>query len=392
MKPNLRHLRVFLAAFDSGSISQAAGLCSVSQPAATQSIRKLEEHFTSKLFHRTPQGLLLTDAGGLLANRVRRAFALLDPALGDLSPRLHLTATSSQLTALVAGVEMENFTLAARKLGLAQPSVHRAISDLEKDAGRPLFERTSRGMHATRPATRLAQAVQLAFAEIYQAEADLGELSGREVGRIVVGAMPLSRSSILPEAIARFRRRRATLPIQALDGPYDDLIAGLRRGEVDFLVGAMRDPPPIGDVVQDPLFDDELIVVCRPGHPLLAEFNLQPAQLSGFPWVVNIPGTPARNMFEKVLSGPERPTSLVETGSMVLMRELLQVTDHLGFISSLQIRSDLLQGVVVRLPAHLADTTRPIGLTFRAGWIPTSAQRDLIADIRAATAAISGRE
>lgn len=85
MKPNLRHLRVFLAAFDSGSISQAAGLCSVSQPAATQSIRKLEEHFTSKLFHRTPQGLLLTDAGGLLANRVRRAFALLDPALGDLS-------------------------------------------------------------------------------------------------------------------------------------------------------------------------------------------------------------------------------------------------------------------------------------------------------------------
>ncbi|KRA47604.1 LysR family transcriptional regulator [Devosia sp. Root635] len=385
MKPNLRHLRVFLAACDSGSITQAASACLVSQPAVTQSIHKLEELLSSRLFERTSHGLYATEAGRTLAERVRRALDLLDVALADLAPRLRLTATTSQLTALVAAVETENFTLAARRLGLAQPSVHRAITDLEKDAGKLLFERTSRGVVATRPAAKLAQAAQLAFTEIEQAEADLGDLAGREVGRIVVGAMPLSRSSILPDAIARFRKRRASLPVRALDGPYDDMMTALRRGEVDFLIGAMRNPPPVGDVAQETLFDDELIVVCRPGHPLLAQPLPAATVLASFPWVVNIEGTPARGMFDKVFADAPRPASLVETGSMVLMRELLMVSDHLGFISRVQIRSDLRHGMVVQLPSRLPDTSRPIGLTYRSGWVPTRAQSEFLGDIRAAT-------
>ena len=80
---------------------------------------------------------------------------------------------------------------------------------------------------ATRPAQTLAQAARLAFAELAQAEADLADMSGREVGRIVVGAMPLSRSYLLPRASARFRQHRTTLPIKALDGPFGDQMAGL---------------------------------------------------------------------------------------------------------------------------------------------------------------------
>jgi LysR family transcriptional regulator of gallate degradation len=389
MKPNLRHYRVFLAAVDTGSVTQAADRCFVSQPAVTQAIHKLEDQLGSRLFERSSHGLNPTRAGELLATRVRRALRLLDAALGDLAPRLRLTATTSQLIALVAAVETENFTLAAHRLGLAQPSVHRAITDLERESGKPLFDRMSRGIVATRLAMRLAQAAQLAFAEFDQAEADLGELVGREVGQIVVGAMPLSRSSILPMAIARFRQRRARMPIRALDGPYEDLVTALRRGEADFLVGAMRNPPPVDDVVQEFLFEDELIVVCRPDHPLIAKRQAGPGLLGRYPWVVNIEGTPARAMFDKVFENDVRPTSLVETGSMVLMRELLMVSDHLGFISKVQIRSDLRIGSLVQLRATLPDTSRPIGLTMRADWVPTQAQKDLLDDIRAATATLA---
>ena len=106
MKPNIRHLRVFLAAFDTGSATQAAASCLVSQPAVTQSIHKLEEQLGNRLFDRSSSGLFPTQAGELLASRVRRALRLLDAALSDLGPRLRLTATTSQLTALVAVVEM----------------------------------------------------------------------------------------------------------------------------------------------------------------------------------------------------------------------------------------------------------------------------------------------
>jgi DNA-binding transcriptional LysR family regulator len=216
---NLRHLRLFLAVAGHGSITRAAGAGLVSQPAVTQAMAKLEREAGAPILLRTPQGLFPTEAGQALARRVARAFALLDPALDAIAPRLRLTATVAQLRALVAMNETANFTLAARRLGIAQPTAHRAVTQVEREAGRALFERTAHGMLATRPAEALAQAARLAFAELDQAEADVAEIAGREVGRLVVGAMPLSRSSILPAAITAFRRIRPTLPILVRDVP-----------------------------------------------------------------------------------------------------------------------------------------------------------------------------
>ena len=388
MKSNLRHLRVFSAVVETGSITRAAERALISQPAVTQAVAKLELLAGQPLLQRTPQAIFANPAGKILANRINRAFALLDPALAELSPRLVLTATAAQLQALIATRETENFTLAARRMGLAQPTVHRAVSQLELEAGRPLFERMAHGMSATRPAQALAQAARLAFAELTQAEADLAELSGREVGRIVVGAMPLSRSYLLPRAIALFRKHRATLPIKALDGPYDDLMAGLRRGDVDFLIGALRDPPPIGDIVQERLFDDGLLFVARKDHPILATPGLGLADLFAYPIVVATEGTPTRRAFD-VLSATYGPApSLVETGSMILMRELLRLSDHLGCISQLQIEAEIGLGALVPVPVDLADTRRPIGLTFRADWQPTRAQADFLEDLRDTAAAV----
>ena len=383
MKSNLRHLRIFLAVCDTASISRAAALCNVSQPAVTQVIGKLERVAGQPLFLRRPRGMFMTAAGQALAGRVTRAFAYLDRALGDLNPRLRLTATAAQLQALIAMREAENFTRAARRRGRAQPTVHRAVTQLVQEAGRPLFERTSYGMIATRPAHALAQAARLAFAELEQAEADLADMLGREVGRIVVGAMPLSRSHILPRTIARFRVGRPTLPVKALDGPYDDLMAGLRRGEVDFLVGALRDPSPIGDIEQERLFDDVLVMVARPDHPLAREDALALDDLARFPFVVSTEGTPTRRAFDRLFERAGcRPQSLIETGSMILMRELMRISDHIGCISRLQVEAELALGAMIVLPFAMEDTARPIGLTLRSGWVPTAAQREFLDALR----------
>jgi LysR family transcriptional regulator, regulator for genes of the gallate degradation pathway len=378
VRVNVRHLRVFLAVTDSKSTTRAAEIALVSQPAVTQAIAKLEREFETALFQRTPQGMHPTPAGEALANRVRRAFALVDGAFLDVSPRLSLTATSAQLQALIAVREAQNFTLAARRLGIAQPTVHRAITQLEQAAGRALFERTSYGTVATRPAQALAQAARLAFAELAQAEAEVADTLGREVGQIVIGAMPLSRSTVLPAAIGEFRKRHAKLPIEVLDGPYDDLIAGLRRGEIDFLIGALRDPAPIGDVEQRALFADDLVLVSRRGHPLADADAITVADLAQYPWVVARPGTPTRAHFDRLFAQGTAPISIVHSGSLILMRELLELSDHLGCISRLQAQAETDRGLMAVLPFEMTRTSRRIGLTLRAGWLPTRAQREFI--------------
>jgi LysR family transcriptional regulator of gallate degradation len=102
VKANLRHLRVFLAVADSGSVTRVAEQGLVSQPAVTQAVAKLEREAETALFARTPHWLFPTAAGEALANRARRAFGLLDPALEDVAPRLRLTATSARLPAVAA--------------------------------------------------------------------------------------------------------------------------------------------------------------------------------------------------------------------------------------------------------------------------------------------------
>lgn len=384
MQLNLRHLRVLLAVADTGSVTRASSLCHVSQPAVTQAIAKLERTIGVSLFSRSQQGMFVTAAGAMLANRVRRAFAYLDPVLSDVSPRLKTTATFAHLNALIAVREAENFTLAARRLGIAQPTVHRAVSQLEREAARPLFERTSYGIVATRPAQALAQAARLAFAEIAQAEADLAEITLKDAGRLVIGAMPLSYSYVLPKAIASFRKSRPSLPIQLLDGPYSDLLAGLRRGEIDFLIGALRDPAPIDDIEQTVLFNDTLVLVAGRAHPLVKRARVELEELASYPWVVGPRGTPLRSQFDSLFAplGDRSPRNIVESSSVILMRELLDVSNHLGCMSYRQAEAEISRKLMRALPIDLSHTSRPIGLTVRKGWLPTVAQSQFLELLR----------
>ncbi|MCC5959060.1 MAG: LysR family transcriptional regulator [Rhodobacteraceae bacterium] len=381
---NLRHLRVFLAVAELRSPTGAAQRCRVSQPAVTQSLNKLERDMGGGLFQRTRQGFFLTGRGQIFEARIRRAMDKLDAALHDVAPRLAVTATFSQLQALIAMSEAQNFTLAAHNMGLAQPTIHRAVTQVEQAAGRPLFERTSFGMVATRPCRRLAQSARLAFAEFDQAQADIAEFDGRDVGHTVIGALPLSRSVVLPEAIARFRMQRPGHRIKIFDGPYGEMLGGLRRGDIDVIIGALRDPLPIEDVVQEELFSDQLAFLCGPAHPLAGVDAPPLAELARYGWVVPRAGVPARAQFDALFcdNGLSAPDSIVECGSILLMRELLNRSALLGCISAQQAEAEVSRGLLARLRTRIVVPGRAIGLTYRVGWVPTTAQDVLLNHIR----------
>jgi LysR family transcriptional regulator, nitrogen assimilation regulatory protein len=59
----LRQLRYFVAIVDHGSLSRAALVLHVAQPALTQQLRQLEEELGAQLLHRSAQGVVSTDAG-----------------------------------------------------------------------------------------------------------------------------------------------------------------------------------------------------------------------------------------------------------------------------------------------------------------------------------------
>ncbi|MEF0943634.1 LysR substrate-binding domain-containing protein [Rhizobium sp. BR 362] len=155
---------------------------------------------------------------------------------------------------------------------------------------------------------------------------------------------------------------------QAIEGVYAELLGGLRRGEIDFLIGAMRNPLPIDDVEQETLFNDIVVIVSGKRHPLVGKDSICIGDLASYPWVVATSGTPIRTHFDALFQGRSQgPRSVVESSSLILMRELLDQTDHLGFVSGGQAAAEIKRGLMTSLPFDLTHTERPIGITMRRG-------------------------
>ncbi len=393
--PNIRHLRAFCEVARENSISRASKQVYLSQPAITQAIAKLERILNTSLFDRRPDGMFVTKPGRLFLGRVERLLehlhkgtieALRIDSRKKSIPNVYLDRlfTTVQLRALIAVSEAGNFSLAARNIGTTQPSLHRAARELEKLLDISLFVKSKEGIELTKAAQTLAQYAKLAFVELKQGFAEIESWHGRDSGAIIIGSMPLARTNLLPKAIDKFCLLYPYVHIRVVDGPYANLLHGLRHGDIDFLIGALRHPLPIDDITQETLFEDMLSIVVSTGHPLLQNPHPTLNDLAIYPWIVPREGTPARDCFNVMFQekNVQKPDKLVETSSLALIRNLLHESDRVALLSRHQIQLEEKLGLLASLPFDMLETKRPIGLTLRQYWRPTNIQNRFLEILR----------
>jgi DNA-binding transcriptional LysR family regulator len=292
--------------------------------------------------------------------------------------------TTTQLNALIAVVEEGAFARAARRAGRARTAVHRAARLLERSLGTELFEVTSFGVRPTREAEKLALRARLAFAEIAQARAEVSAVQGTGSGSTTIGAMPLARSVLVARAVLEFASIRPEHGISILDGPYDSLLSALRHGTADVLVGALRDPVPYDDVVQEHLFDDPLAIVVGAQHELARGGAPTLAALARFPWIAPRRDSPLRRHFDALIGRLDAPRAVapIECNSLIAARSLLLASERVMLLSEHQIHHELESGQLIALPHPFGAVTRSIGLTVRRDWRPTEVQAQLVDGLR----------
>src|SRR3546814_3351836 len=107
--------------------------------------------------------------------------------------------------------------------------------------------------------------------------------------------MPLSRARWLPQAIIAFRQRRPDTQLAVIEGSHTELTGPLRSGEIDFLLGALRDDGEFDDLVQSKAFVDSPQIAMRQGHPLASVNFLSAEELRRYHWVLPGDETPLRD-------------------------------------------------------------------------------------------------
>lgn len=375
---NLRHLASIAATVRLGSLSATAQAVHLTQPALTQGIAKLEQQLGQPLFERRPDGMAATEGARLIAPRIDRAMAHIGSS----------RVTMAQMHALIAVGDAGSYAAASLATGFAQPSLHRAVADLSVALRRTLVERRGKGIAFTEPGRRTLRQFRLARAELAAALSELAALRGQESGRITVGAMPLSRARLLPRAVTAFLRFHGNAEIRIIEGSYAELVEPLRDGDVDLLIGALRENAPSDGLQQSALFVDHPVVLARAGHPLSGTAP-DIAALAAFPWTVAAPGTPLRAQWERMFesAGVAPPAVPVECGSVITIREILRDSDFLTLLSPDQVAVELAAGWLVTLRDTPASLVRTIGTTIRDNWFPTAMQSAFMAQLARTAAA-----
>jgi len=395
-RPNLRHLRAFSLAVSEGNISKAASKAHITQSAVSQAVAKLERFYGCRLLQRAASGVYPTELGKVAAGRVDRALERLRTATLRVSapygarasgtPGIDRMLSLSQLAAFVATARAGGFRAGAGVLGISQPSVHRAVRQLQDVMGKELLERTSRGLTPTRAGSYFATAVALTLKEIDLVADDLAEARGQHRGRVAIGSLALGRPELVPRAVARVVKKFPDADFLIQDGTYGQLLQGLRAGDLDLIVTAGR-PIDADDVSEIQLFDDALAVVARADHPLVLNGTRSLQDLRNYPWILPRAGTPTRRHCDDLLAeiGGSPPGGLIETGALASVRGLLLESDRLTVLSRRQIAVELQAGLLAALDLPLPALRRPIVATTRKDWKPTQVQAAVLAEIRAIT-------
>ena len=221
------------------------------------------------------------------------------------------------------------------------------------------------------------------LAELRHIGPDLAASEGMLQGTGNVGALPLGRTQILPQAIAALLAAHPRLHVATFESPYEALAASLRSGDIDFILGALRPAAEAKELQQQPLFQDRISVIARAGHPLARVAPLDFRALREATWVLSRHGSPSRELLEHFFSGARQtpPVPAVETGDLAVVRGLLLRSDMLTALSAHQLRHEINDGSLVVLPFPLAATRRQIGLSQRLGALPSPGARALMAAI-----------
>ncbi|MEP7222470.1 MAG: LysR family transcriptional regulator [Novosphingobium sp.] len=371
--PNIRHLAALAATVRHGSVTRAARAVNLTQPALTQLIARLENDLGCRLFDRGPAGMVPTEPALLLAPRVEAAIALIG------SPRV----TGTQTRAFLALARVGSYAGAEQSTGLSSAALHRAVADLSVALGQRLVERRGRSVMLTAQGMRRARAFGLAMAELRAGFDEVAAWQGLRAGKVVIGAMPLSRARWLPETILRFSRAHPGVAVSVVEGSYAELSGPLRDGEIDMMLGALRDPASLDDLTQEAVFTDRPAVIMRAGHPLASRKTLSGDELARFDWFMPSRETPLRGYWEDMMrqTGAEVPPVRIECGSVLTIRQLLVGSDALTMLSRSQVAVELADAMLVAI-ASPVPVERSIGVLSRKGWRPTASQQAFVDVLR----------
>jgi DNA-binding transcriptional LysR family regulator len=222
-----------------------------------------------------------------------------------------------RLQVLCEVVRRGSFSSAADVLSYTQSAVSQAIARLEAEVGAPLVIRDRRGVRPTAAGATLVEHADLIFGQIEAAEQELAAVLGVRGGRLRVASFPSAGATLLPLAVATFRRGHPDVHLTLGEGEPEEIAPRLRAGEFDLAL--LFRFPGVGEQLTRglrtvSLLEDPLHVALPVEHPLAGKRALRLEDLRDEDWVQTSASSPcARHVVRVCLAAGFEPRVTFES-------------------------------------------------------------------------------
>jgi DNA-binding transcriptional LysR family regulator len=202
-----------------------------------------------------------------------------------------------------------SLSAAAESLAYTQPAVSQQMAALERRAGIPLLERTTRGARLTDAGEALLRHTEVILAQQTLAERELEAIAGLRGGRVRMASFPSAGAALVPETVSLFSARYPEVELSVLEAEPEESVPMLRAGQLETaIVGENKRREGFGELYAGidlhHLFDEPRYALLPPNHPLARRRRLRLRELAS-ETRIELARTPLRQGRVYLAPGPE---------------------------------------------------------------------------------------
>jgi DNA-binding transcriptional LysR family regulator len=263
--------------------------------------------------------------------------------------------TLRQLQVFVAIGRAGNVTHAADRIAMSQSAASTALGEIEKQFGRPLFDRVGKRLHLN----EIGQAVMPKAMEMLDRAAELESLlaGGGGIGALHLGASLTIGNYLCPRLIQSYRHAHPGAQVRMDIGNTAHMAAGVAAFDLDLALieGEINHP----DLTVTDWLGDELVVFCGADHPLAQAGKATIDRLLDEHWIVREPGSGTRQTLDRAMT-PYWPRWQIglELEHTEAIKGMVAAGPFVGCVSRMALTESFATGGLVEIAVPALDLHR----------------------------------
>lgn len=186
--------------------------------------------------------------------------------------------TLTELKYIVTLAQEKHFGNAAERCYVSQPTLSVAVKKLEEELGIAIFERSKTQVYTTPLGEKIVAQAQ----EVLESASRIRDIAKEGKNHLDaplnIGAILTVGPYLFPKILPEIQKLAKDMPLYIEESFTATLRQRIRLGELDAILVAL--PFTEADVVVQPLFDEEFVVLLEQNHPLAKKNSISPGELN----------------------------------------------------------------------------------------------------------------